>query len=109
MVSRPQGGDGHSGRIEGYGAEMLGLIAGKVDDMHGACFAPSTICRFRAPLLLAVRRQLRSARARRVTVFQRAFVKHLDCKPFIIALSYFGVLSCGWSVVCGGWFWDSLV
>jgi transposase len=57
VAPRPQGGDRRSGRIEIHRAEILGLIAGKVDitlaeiaehvaRKHGARFAPSTIWRF---------------------------------------------------------------
>jgi transposase len=57
VAPRPQGGDRRSGRIESHAAEILGLIAGKVDITlaeiaehlqreHGARFAPSTIWRF---------------------------------------------------------------
>lgn len=54
---RPQGGDKRSERIEGYGDEILALIAKRADitlveiaahlkDVHGERFAPSTIWRF---------------------------------------------------------------
>jgi transposase len=57
VAPRPQGGDKRSGRIESHAAEILELIAGKVDITlaeiadhlqreHGARFAPSTIWRF---------------------------------------------------------------
>jgi transposase len=57
VAPRPQGGDRRSGRIEQHRAEILGLIAGKVDmtlaeiaehveRQHGARFAPSTVWRF---------------------------------------------------------------
>jgi transposase len=57
VAPRRQGGDRRSGRIESHAAEILGLIAGKVDITlaeiaehlqreHGMRFAPSTIWRF---------------------------------------------------------------
>lgn len=57
VAPRPQGGDRRSERIEGYAAEILGLIAARVDitlteiaehleRTQGARFAPSTIWRF---------------------------------------------------------------
>jgi transposase len=57
VAPRPQGGDQRSTRIEIHAAEILGLVAGKVDITlaeiaahlereHGARFAPSTIWRF---------------------------------------------------------------
>jgi transposase len=54
VAPRPQGGDRRSGRIENHRAEILGLVAGKVDitlaeiaeRKHGARFAPSTIWHF---------------------------------------------------------------
>lgn len=57
VAPRPQGGDKRSGRIESHAAEILELIAGKVDitlvelaehlqRAHGERFAPSTIWRF---------------------------------------------------------------
>ena len=57
VAPRPQGGDKRSARIESHAAEILGLIADKVDITlaeiadhlqreHGARFAPSTIWRF---------------------------------------------------------------
>ena len=57
VAPRPQGGDKRSGRIESHAAEILGLIADKVDITlaeiadhlereHGARFAPSTFWRF---------------------------------------------------------------
>ena len=56
MAPRPQGGDKRSTRIETHAAEILGLVADKVDITlaeiaahlereHGARFAPSTIWR----------------------------------------------------------------
>ncbi len=56
VAPRRQGGDRRSDRIESHAAEILGLIAGKVDITlaeiaehlqreHGARFAPSTIWR----------------------------------------------------------------
>jgi len=57
VVPRRQGGDRRSDRIENHAAEILGLIASKIDitlaeiaehlqRAHGAHFAPSTIWRF---------------------------------------------------------------
>ena len=57
IAPRPQGGDKRSERIEAYSAEILGLVAGKVDitlveiaehleEAHGERFAVSTIWRF---------------------------------------------------------------
>ena len=56
-AARPQGGDKRSDRIEAYGDDILGLIAGRVDitlveiadhleQRHGERFAPSTVWRF---------------------------------------------------------------